>query len=259
MADLGRSGAKTSTLDRDVATYLGAQLAAILSPRKGQAKPEEPPPKPEPKKPDPPPPKKKGGIEIEEIPDVDDDQEEYNPGDEEADPFQNVHAIESCENLFFGDTEVRQCVFAEGEIQIPAVVDLSEEENEFLQTWDDEGVEHLELGEDALSDRLDEVVEFIAKHKEGGPVLVFDGKKMLRSAALCVMYMMQGDGKSITESVEAIQEDLDPIEHHIWRSKKIKGWLKAKAAALDLDDDDDGQVFAARENAIKAADKFGPK
>lgn len=256
MADCGRSGERTTTLDRDVATYLGAALGTILSPRKGQAAPAQPEPKPEPKEE---PPKKKGGIEITEIPDVESDQEEYNPGgDEEADPFQNVHAIEICENLFFGDQEVRQCVYHGGEVQINAVVDLSEEENEFLATWDEEGVEHMELGEDALSGRLDEVVEFITKNKDNGPVLIFDSKRMLRSAAMCVMYMMAAEEQSLTTAVQAIEEDLDPIENHCWRSKKIKGWMKAKAAELNLDDDD-GEVFMARENAIKAAEKFGPK
>lgn len=271
-----RSGARTTTLDRDVATYLGATLASILprtprGPKEPEAAPAPAPAKPEPeeeeeeeKKPEPP--KKKGGIEITEIEDVPDDQEEYDPGgDDEADPFQNVHAIESCENLFFGTEECRQCVVHGGEVQINAVVDLSEEDNEFLATWEEEGVEHMELGEDALNPgaRLDEVVEFIAKNKENGLVLIFDSKRMLRSAAMCVMFMMAaeedaGGGQSLTTAVQAIEEDLDPIEHHIWRSKKIKGWMKAKAGELSLDDDT-GEVFLAREKAIKAADKFGPK
>lgn len=257
--DLGRSAERTTTLDRDVATYVGTALAQILSPRKKAPAAAEPAaPEPAEK----PPPKKKGGIEIEEIPDEPDDLEEYNPGgdDDEADPFQNVHAIESCENLYFGDQEVRQCVYHGGEVQINAVVDLSEEENEFLETWDEEGVEHVELGEDALNPaaRLDEVVAFIAKNKDNGPVLIFDSKRMLRSAAMCAFFMMVAEEQSLTTAVQAIEEDLDPIEHHIWRSKKIKGWLKQKAGELGLDDDD-GQVFSSRENAIKAAEKFGPK
>jgi hypothetical protein len=193
-------------------------------------------------------------------------REEYNPGLELRDPFQQLHMVSCCEDIFFAKAEEKACVVIDGQVQVPTVVDLTNgAPNKFEEDWKKKGVRYarfecpdrefaIDEGDvtgtpSALTTMFADVCKFLdeARASKRLPILIYDDNGMTRACVLCVMYLMHADRLSLTTVVEGVERDIDPIEDHIWKNKRFRMIIQNKAKSLGLDDDDAGQVWKTRE------------
>jgi hypothetical protein len=202
-------------------------------------------------------------------------QEEYDPGLDLRDPFQELHPISCCQDIFFAKAEEKACVVIDGQIHVPTVVDLTNgAPNKFEAEWKKTGVRYArfdcpdkEFALDAedvtgtpsvLTTKFGEVCAFLDEARAAGrlPILVYDDAGMTRACALCVLYLMRANRLTLTTVVSGVERDIDPIEENIWKNRRFRMIIENNAKSLGLDDDRGGQVWKTRETFAAAIRKI---
>jgi hypothetical protein len=194
-------------------------------------------------------------------------KEEYDPGMVLRDPFQELHSVTCCQDIFFAKAEEKACVVIGGQVQVPTVVDLTNgAPNKFEEDWKKKGVHFMRFdcpdkefaldvndvtgAKSALTTLFGDVCTFLdeARAAKRLPILIYDDQGMTRACALCVMYLMHANRLTLTTCVRGVERDIDPIEENIWKNKRFRMVIQNKANSLGLHDDTAGQVWKTREH-----------
>jgi hypothetical protein len=202
-------------------------------------------------------------------------KEEYNPGLVLRDPFQELHPVTCCQDIFFAKAEEKACVVIDGQVHVPTVVDLTNgAPNKFEEEWKKKGVrcarfdcpdkefaldeQDVTGNQSVLTTKFRDVCEFLDEARSSGrlPILIYDDQGMTRASVLCVLYLMHANRLTLSTVVSGVEQDIDPIEDHIWKNKRFRMIIMDKAKRLGLDDDTGGKVWKTRETFAAAVRKI---